>query len=31
MVDMSKIKADSYVAAGVADHITPWKGMHKTA
>ncbi len=26
-VDMSKVKADSYVIAGVADHITPWKGV----
>jgi len=31
MIDMSKIKADSYVVAGVTDHITPWKGVHKTA
>jgi polyhydroxyalkanoate synthase subunit PhaC len=30
-VDMSKVKADSYVIAGVTDHITPWKGVHKTA
>ena len=30
-IDMSKIKADSYVVAGVTDHITPWKGVHKTA
>jgi poly[(R)-3-hydroxyalkanoate] polymerase subunit PhaC len=30
-VDMSKVKADSYVVAGVTDHITPWKGVHKTA
>jgi polyhydroxyalkanoate synthase len=30
-VDMSRIKADSYVIAGVTDHITPWKGVHKTA
>jgi polyhydroxyalkanoate synthase len=30
-VDMSRIKADSYVVAGVTDHITPWKGVHKTA
>jgi len=28
---MSKVKADSYVVAGVTDHITPWKGVHKTA
>ena len=30
-IDMSKMKADSYVVAGVTDHITPWKGVHKTA
>jgi polyhydroxyalkanoate synthase len=30
-VDMSRIKVDSYVIAGVTDHITPWKGVHKTA
>jgi polyhydroxyalkanoate synthase len=30
-VDMSRIKADSYVIAGVTDHITPWRGVHKTA
>ena len=30
-VDMSKVKADSYVVAGVTDHITPWKGVYKTA
>jgi polyhydroxyalkanoate synthase len=30
-IDMSKVEADSYVIAGVTDHITPWKGVHKTA
>jgi polyhydroxyalkanoate synthase subunit PhaC len=30
-IDMSKIKADCYVVAGVTDHITPWKGVHRTA
>src|ERR1700757_4091819 len=30
-IDMSRIKADSYVIAGVTDHITPWKAVHKTA
>ncbi len=30
-IDMSKIKVDSYVIAGVTDHITPWKGVHRTA
>jgi polyhydroxyalkanoate synthase subunit PhaC len=30
-IDMSGIKTDSYVVAGMTDHITPWKGVHKTA
>lgn len=30
-IDMSKTKVDSYVVAGVTDHITPWKGVHETA
>jgi polyhydroxyalkanoate synthase subunit PhaC len=30
-VDMGKVRADSYVIAGVTDHITPWKGVYKTA
>jgi polyhydroxyalkanoate synthase subunit PhaC len=30
-IDMSKVKADSYVVAGLTDHITPWKGVHRTA
>jgi polyhydroxyalkanoate synthase len=30
-IDMSKVKADSYIVAGVTDHITPWKGVYKTA
>ena len=30
-IDMSKVKADSYVIAGVTDHITPWRGVHRTA
>jgi polyhydroxyalkanoate synthase subunit PhaC len=30
-VDMTKVKADSYVVAGITDHITPWKGVYKTA
>ena len=30
-IDMSKVKADSYVVAGVTDHITPWKGVYNTA
>jgi polyhydroxyalkanoate synthase subunit PhaC len=30
-IDMSNVKADCYVVAGTTDHITPWKGVHKTA
>jgi len=30
-VDMTRTKVDSYVIAGVTDHITPWRGVHKTA
>jgi polyhydroxyalkanoate synthase subunit PhaC len=30
-VDMRRVKADSYVVAGVTDHITPWKGAYRTA
>ena len=30
-IDMSKVNADCYVVAGVTDHITPWKGVHRTA
>ena len=30
-VDMTGTKVDTYVIAGVTDHITPWKGVHKTA
>src|SRR6201987_2765000 len=30
-VDMSRVKADSYVIAGTTDHITPWRGVYKTA
>jgi polyhydroxyalkanoate synthase len=30
-VDMTRTRVDSYVIAGVTDHITPWKGVHKTA
>jgi polyhydroxyalkanoate synthase len=30
-VDMTKVRADSYVVAGITDHITPWKGVYKTA
>jgi polyhydroxyalkanoate synthase len=30
-INMGKVKADCYVVAGVTDHITPWKGVHRTA
>jgi polyhydroxyalkanoate synthase len=30
-IDMSRTRVDSYVIAGATDHITPWKGVHKTA
>jgi polyhydroxyalkanoate synthase subunit PhaC len=30
-IDMSRTRVDSYVVAGMTDHITPWKGVHKTA
>jgi polyhydroxyalkanoate synthase len=30
-IDMSGTRVDSYVVAGMTDHITPWKGVHKTA
>ncbi len=30
-IDMSRTRVDSYVVAGTTDHITPWKGVHKTA
>jgi polyhydroxyalkanoate synthase len=30
-IDMRKVDIDSYVVAGITDHITPWQGCHKTA
>ncbi|MGO4714337.1 alpha/beta fold hydrolase [Bradyrhizobium sp. 2TAF24] len=30
-VDLRAVKADSYVIAGVTDHITPWKSVYQTA
>jgi len=29
-IDLSKIKADSYVVAGISDHITPWENCYRT-
>jgi polyhydroxyalkanoate synthase len=30
-LDMGKVDTDSYVVAGVTDHITPWQGCYDTA
>ena len=30
-IDLSGVKCDKYVVAGVTDHITPWKGVYNTA
>jgi polyhydroxyalkanoate synthase len=30
-LDMRRIDMDSYVVAGITDHITPWQGCYKTA
>jgi polyhydroxyalkanoate synthase len=30
-VDMRRIDMDSYVIAGLTDHITPWQGCYRTA
>ena len=30
-LDMRKLNLDSYVVAGVTDHITPWQGCYNTA
>ncbi len=30
-IDLSKITVDSYVVAGIADHITPWQNAYRTA
>ncbi len=29
-VDLSKITVDTYVVAGIADHITPWQNAYRT-
>jgi polyhydroxyalkanoate synthase subunit PhaC len=29
-VDLTKITLDSYVVAGIADHITPWQSAYRT-
>ena len=30
-VDLSKVECDTYVMAGMTDHITPWRGVYDTA
>jgi polyhydroxyalkanoate synthase len=30
-LDMRRVNMDSYVVAGVTDHITPWQGCYNTA
>jgi polyhydroxyalkanoate synthase subunit PhaC len=30
-LDMAQVNMDSYVVAGVTDHITPWQGCYKSA
>lgn len=30
-IDMKRVKVNSYVVAGVTDHITPWKSVYRTA
>ena len=30
-IDMQRVKLDTYVVAGVTDHITPWKSVYQTA
>ena len=29
-IDLSEIDVDSYVVAGIADHITPWQNCYRT-
>ena len=30
-LDMARVRLDTYVVAGQADHITPWQGCYRTA
>jgi polyhydroxyalkanoate synthase len=29
-IDLSKINADSYIVAGIADHLTPWQSCYRS-
>ena len=31
LLDMSKVRADAFIVAGLTDHITPWKACYRTA
>lgn len=30
-IDLAEVDCDKYVVAGMTDHITPWKGVYRTA
>ena len=30
MLDMSNVKSDAFIVAGLTDHITPWKACYRT-
>jgi polyhydroxyalkanoate synthase len=30
-IDLSSVECDTYLVAGITDHITPWKGVYDTA
>ncbi|MBL8438869.1 MAG: alpha/beta fold hydrolase [Zoogloeaceae bacterium] len=30
-IDLGKVQSDTYVLAGISDHITPWQGVFNTA
>lgn len=30
-IDMTQVKVDAYIVAGITDHITPWKACYQTA
>ena len=29
-IDLSQVTADSYIVAGIADHITPWQNCYRS-
>ena len=30
-IDLGRVTCDKYIVAGITDHITPWKGVHRAA